>query len=91
MFVLIIIGVGAFLDFCSCYLALKRNRGLGKASGLLGVTLIACYLLPLLLSGKAVFTSSAWIDASILLIFHVVVVLAIPLADRTWVCGKPTR
>jgi len=85
------IGVGICVDLFSCYLELKRNRGNGKASGLPGVTLIACYLLPLLLSGRAVFTPFAWFDALILFVFHVLVVLAIPIVDRAWVRGSSNR
>ena len=84
VFVSIAIGTGICLDLFSCYVELRRNRGLAKSSGLLGVTLIACYLLPLLLSGTLVITTSVWSDAAILLAFHVGVVLVIPWIDRAW-------
>ena len=80
----IAIGAGICVDLFSCYVGLRRNRGLTKSSGLLGVTLIACYLLPLLLSGTPIITTSVWSDAVILLAFHVGVVLVIPWTDRAW-------
>jgi hypothetical protein len=82
--VLVVAGIGVCLDLFSCYLELRRNRSLGKSSGLLGFTLIACYLLPLVLSGRPILTESVWVDAAILFTFHVGVVLAIPWADRVW-------
>jgi hypothetical protein len=86
--VFIAVGIGVCLDLFSCYVELRRNRGLGKTSGLLGVTLIACYLLPLVLSGRSVITASAWADAAILFAFHAGVVLLIPWADRVRNRGK---
>lgn len=82
--VLIVVGIGVCLDVFSCLVELKRNRGLGKTSGLMGVTLIACYLLPLVLSGRPILTSSVWIDAAIFVAFHSGNVVVIPWADRLW-------
>ena len=80
--VLIIIVVGILIDLLSCYLSLRRNRKGYGASGISMVTLIVCYLLPLIISEKAVFTSSFWLDCLLLLCFHAVVVFLIPTLDR---------
>ena len=82
--VLMFVGIGVCLDVFSCYQELRRNRNLGRASGLVGVTLIACYLLPLVLSGRPIITASAWSDAAVFFAFHVAVVLVIPWVDRVW-------
>lgn len=82
--VFIVVGIGVCLDLFSCYVELRKNRGHSKASGLLGVTLIACYLLPLVLTGRPILTSSVWIDATIFIAFHAGVVFVIPYVDRSW-------
>ncbi len=79
-----IIAVGVAIDLLSCFLFIRRNRKGHGASGVPMVTLIACYLLPLIISEHAVFTSSFWVDCLLLMGFHVLVVFLIPILDRKW-------
>lgn len=88
VFLFVIVGIGIWFDLFSCYLELRKNRHLGTASGLFGVTLIACYLLPLLLLRRPIISASVWIDAGILTAFHFSVLLVIPWVDSVWVRRK---
>ena len=78
------IAFGVLLDFLSCFLFMKRNRNGVGASGFPVVTLVVCYLLPLIISGRAVLTESVWLDCCLLFVFHVLVVFVIPAFDRRW-------
>lgn len=78
----ILIAAGILLDLLSCFLFIRRNQTGRGASGLPMVTLIVCYLLPLLITEHAVFTSSFWLDCLILLCFHIAVVFVIPGLQR---------
>lgn len=80
IWLLILIGVA--VDLFSCHLELRRNRGLGNASGLPIATLIACYLLPLLVFETPVITHSVWMDGALLATFHVTTAFIVPWVDR---------
>jgi hypothetical protein len=82
MFIFLVIAVGVCTDILSCRLELEKNRQAAGASGLPAMTLIACYLLPLLLRGEPVLTPSVWLDAGVFTVFHVTVVIAIPAIHR---------
>lgn len=85
---LAVIATGMLLDLVSCFLFMRRNQTGKGPSGLPVVTLIVCYLLPLLVTEHAVFTPSFWLDCLILLCFHGVVVFLIPILHRNWVTHK---
>lgn len=74
--------VGVCVDLFSCCMELKKNRGLSNSSGLFGVTLITCYLLPIVISTRPILTASAWLDAGIFVVFHFGVLVLIPWLDR---------
>jgi hypothetical protein len=78
------IAVGMVIDVWSCLLFMRRNRKGHGASGIPMVTLVACYLLPLIISEHSVFTSSFLVDCLLLFGFHVLVVFLIPIWDRKW-------
>ena len=77
-----IIAVGMAIDLMSCFLFMRRNRKGHGASGMPIVTLIVCYLLPLIIFEHAVFTSLFWVDCLLLIGFHVSVIFLIPILDR---------
>ena len=80
--VLILILAGMVLDITSCFLFIRRNKKGDGPSGQPLVTLIACYLLPLLLTKHAVFTSYFWWDCLLLLCFHIILLFVIPIFHR---------
>jgi hypothetical protein len=81
----VVIAAGLLLDLFSCLLFIRRNQIGGGPSGLPAATLIVCYLMPLLITENAVFTSSYLLDCLILLCFHTVVVFMIPILHRKWI------
>jgi hypothetical protein len=84
----LIIAVGMVIDVWSCFLFMRRNRKGYGASGIPMVPLVACYLLPLIISERSVFTSLFLVDCLLLFGFHVLVVFLIPIWDRKWLIRK---
>ncbi len=82
-----LIGIGMLADVVSCILLIRRNHVGHGPSGMPIVSLIACYLLPLIIFGQAVFTSSFWLDCLLLMIFHFVFLYIVPIFDRRFLVG----
>lgn len=85
---LTLIFVGVLSDIVSCYLSLRRNRSANGPSGVAQVTVIVCYLLPLLVTERSVITYSYWLDCLVLVGFHVFLVYLVPAVDRRCIRAK---
>lgn len=77
--VTVIVLVGVFVDLISCFLFIMINKKGYGPSGVPMVTLIAFYLLPMMLSGEKIFDIPLWGNIIIFVIFHFIFVFVIPI------------
>ncbi len=80
-------GLGMLMDIASCVLFMRRNRRGHGPSGMPMVSLIARYWLPIVISGRAMFFYSYWMDFLFLTVFHIVLLYVVPICDRKLLVG----
>lgn len=81
------VGLGMLLDIAACVLFMRRNRRGHGPSGMPIVSLVVCYWLPIVISGRAVFFYSYWLDCLFLTVFHIVLLYVVPIFDRKLLVG----
>lgn len=74
----VVIFSGIAIDLLSCFLNIRRVMYGRGASGLIGVSLILCYFLPLISIKNPIVTKYYFLDFLILFFVHIFLVIIIP-------------